>query len=80
MVPPPAGGELEQGSQAIQGPDLLSCECDHVQGPIHEAPAEHLWAALTHHGVAGPVVGSDILAGGDRVRRGWEPKGLAPTP
>lgn len=50
------------GSKAL-GPDLLSGECDHVQGPIHEASVQHLGAALAYHCVAGPVVGSDVLAG-----------------
>ena len=51
-------------------PNLLSRERDHIQGSVHEAPVQHLGAALAHHRVAGPVVGGDVLAGGDSVSPG----------
>lgn len=63
----PAGwGQVYPGPRPAC-PDLLSSERDHVQGPVHEAPVQHLGAALAHHRVACPVVGSDVLAGGDGV-------------
>lgn len=71
--PCPSGAVLgqEAGSEfqgpGLLSPDLFSSECDHVQGPVHEAPIQHLGAALAHHSVTGSVVGSDILAGGDNI-------------
>lgn len=60
------GGRVYPGPRP-PGPDLLSSERDHIQGPVHEAPVQHLGAALAHDRVACPVVGSDVLAGGDGV-------------
>lgn len=61
-------GRVYPGPRPLR-PDLLSGECDHVQGPVHEAPVQHLRAALAHHRVTRPVVGSDVLAGRDCVSR-----------
>jgi hypothetical protein len=58
------------------GPDLLSRKCDHIQGPIHEAPVQHLGTTLTHHRVVCPMVGSDVLGGGDGVSHCKGRKGI----
>lgn len=53
---------------------LLSRQCHHIQGTIHEAPAEDLRFALTHDDVAGPVVGCHVLQGHTQLSSTRQPE------